>query len=88
MNIIISGYGKMGRKVEKELKDHNLYIVSRETNSTFNDVKETIDVIIDFSHPDQIYQIEKLFSMRVCGSASPKTCLGTIGKFRAVIKSE
>lgn len=59
MNIIISGYGKMGREVEKELKNHNLYIVSRETNSTFNDIKETIDVIIDFSHPNQIYQIEK-----------------------------
>ena len=59
MNIIISGYGKMGKELEKKLKNHNLYIVSRETNLTFNDIKDEIDVIIDFSYPDQIYEISK-----------------------------
>lgn len=63
MNIVISGYGKMGKEVEKELKEHNLYIVSRETNLKFKDIEEDIDVIIDFSYPDQIYEIEQFLSL-------------------------
>ena len=58
MNIIICGYGKMGHELEKELKNHNLFIVSKETNLTVNDIEDSIDVIIDFSYPDMISKIE------------------------------
>ena len=50
MKIIISGYGKMGKELEKELsKDNNLFVVSPETKTRFEDIKEEIDCIIDFS---------------------------------------
>ncbi len=63
MKIIISGYGKMGKELEQELKQHKVYIVSKETNTRFEDIKEVIDVVIDFSYPNQIYEIEKYLSM-------------------------
>ena len=59
MKIIISGYGKMGKELEKALKSHKLYIVSPETMTSFNDIKEQVDLIIDFSVPSVIHQIKK-----------------------------
>ena len=58
MKILISGYGKMGKEIEKELKQHELFIVSKENGLTYKDIKEEIDVIIDFSSHEAIFDIK------------------------------
>ena len=59
MKILISGYGKMGKEIEKELNRHELFIVSKENGLTYKDIKEEIDVIIDFSSHEAIYDIQE-----------------------------
>lgn len=59
MKILISGYGKMGKEIEKELKQYELFIVSKENGLTYKDIKEEIDVIIDFSSHEAIYDIKE-----------------------------
>lgn len=64
INILLSGItGKMGHEIIKEVKNHNDFIIKAGISrnnieneiTIYNDVnmiKEKIDVIIDFSHPD------------------------------------
>lgn len=55
MNIVLSGYGKMGHMVEKIINDDDSLALAgiRDVNiGTFGDIKTDFDVIIDFSHPD------------------------------------
>ena len=59
MKILISGYGKMGKEIEKELNDHQLFIVSKENGLTYKDIKEEIDIIVDFSSCEVIYDIQE-----------------------------
>ena len=67
MNIAISGYGKMGKSLENQLiTKHNLIIVSPETNTSFEDIKENIDVIIDFSSHEVIKDIEEYLLNKKC----------------------
>ena len=67
MNIAISGYGKMGKSLENRLiKNHNLTIISPETNTSFKDIKVDIDVIIDFSNHEVIKDIEKYLLNKKC----------------------
>lgn len=57
MKIVISGYGRMGKELEKVLSNHQLYIISKETNLSFDEFTENVDIIIDFSFHDVIYSI-------------------------------
>lgn len=56
MDILLVGYGAMGKVVEKNLPegDKIVNIVAPETSTTFSDVSQRADVIIDFSHPAQL----------------------------------
>ena len=65
MKIIISGYGKMGKELEKILQDHELTIVSPETNISFTDINFPVDVIVDFSIAkviNEIYDYSRKYS--------------------------
>lgn len=58
MKIALSGYGKMGKMVESVVATkENIEIAGiKDTaegcSSTFEEIKEDFDVIVDFSHPD------------------------------------
>lgn len=75
MKIILSGYGKMGKDLEKELSKHQLYIVSPETKQNFEDVKEEVNLIIDFSIHTNIFEIKKYLQK----NKSTKVIFGTTG---------
>lgn len=58
MNIVVSGYGKMGTKVVEETEQHPTITLQNIVDYQgkkgvlhFNDLLEIPDVIIDFSHP-------------------------------------
>lgn len=59
MNIILSGYGKINKEVNKKLKEHNVTIIDNDLDwIKLNDEKK-YDLIIDFSIPRAINQIER-----------------------------
>lgn len=53
MKIVLVGYGAMGKVVESNIGENEkiIGIVSQETNTTFADIKEKPDVVVDFSNP-------------------------------------
>lgn len=53
MKILLVGYGAMGKVVESNIGENEkiVAIISPETNTTFADVKDKADVVIDFSNP-------------------------------------
>lgn len=64
MNVIISGYGAMGKVLLDEMSNyHNLAlcgVVDSMTDfglDTFDDITTSCDVIIDFSHPNNLKEI-------------------------------
>lgn len=82
MNIIISGFGKIGSLLFDKLKGHRLFIVDERLDYRFEDIKEEIDLVIDFSsssHINVIYQFLK---------NNPKTDLiiGTTGYSQEQLK--
>ena len=48
---------------------------------------EVVWIALKLKAPEVIGEVEKPFSIRVLGSASPKMCSGMIGILRAEIKS-
>ena len=66
MNILVVGFGLMGKKVAQAIRenDHMNLVgvvspvfdqeISEKMYSSFDEVKETVDAIIDFSHPLQL----------------------------------
>lgn len=71
MNILVYGFGLMGKKVAEAVRNHEnmqlVGVVSAEFDAkidekmyhSLDEVKEHIDAIIDFSHPDNISDILK-----------------------------
>lgn len=71
MNVLVCGYGLMGKKVAQAVRDNEqmnlIGVVSpvfdakidEKMYTSINEVKEKIDAIIDFSHPDLLSDILK-----------------------------
>lgn len=71
MNVLVCGYGLMGKKVAQAARDNEqmnlIGVVSpvfeakidEKMYTSINEVKEKIDAIIDFSHPDLLSDILK-----------------------------
>ncbi len=83
MNIALSGYGKMGREVEKAALARNHTIVAKLDDA--NDWKvyhqdiQKADVVIDFSQPDVVVDIiKKCFDMHI------PVVTGTTGWYHAL----
>lgn len=61
MNVALIGYGKMGQLVEKTIEKENdmkiVHIVEMDDFSGLNNCKEHVDVIVDFSHPNNLEQL-------------------------------
>ncbi|NLY70425.1 MAG: 4-hydroxy-tetrahydrodipicolinate reductase [Clostridiales bacterium] len=61
LGVALVGYGKMGRQVEAKIKETKdiecVAIVSPSRTKTLDEVRAEIDVIIDFSHPDNLVMI-------------------------------
>ncbi|MCB0804243.1 MAG: 4-hydroxy-tetrahydrodipicolinate reductase [Bacteroidales bacterium] len=78
MNIIISGYGKMGKEIEKEAlkKDHTIIAVFDQPDDWRNLEKFTPlqPVVIDFSEPDQV-----VANIRKCFEFNIPVVVGTTG---------
>ncbi|MDH6368081.1 MULTISPECIES: 4-hydroxy-tetrahydrodipicolinate reductase [unclassified Breznakia] len=57
MRVALIGYGMMGKIIEQKLlaKGHEIAdIVSMDRLQSINDIRDPFDVIIDFSHPDNL----------------------------------
>lgn len=70
MNIIISGYGRMGKEIEKAALEIGHSIVAKIDNSSdwekLKDKKVDADVVIDFSFPDvAIDNIKRCFTLGI-----------------------
>ena len=57
MKIALSGYGKMGKEVEKIASErgHDILLKINSENSISNNDFEKIDIVIDFSTPKSVY---------------------------------
>ena len=73
MNIALIGYGKMGQRLHALAKDHNLTVglvvigkLNKEGASITPEKFASIDLAIDFSHPDGVMtNIRKLSALKV-----------------------
>lgn len=70
MNIAISGYGRMGKEVEKIALQRNHQIIAKiDTEEAWNEISESsdeIDVVIDFSLPKSaIDNIKRCFELGI-----------------------
>lgn len=75
MKIILSGYGKMNKALEKLLYSHQLFIVSPETGLDFKEINEEVDIIIDFSFHKVIHVISEYLENK----KNIKLIIGTTG---------
>ena len=75
MKIILSGYGKMNKALEKLLYSHQLFIVSPETGLDFKEINEEVDIIIDFSFHKVIHVISEYLENK----KKIKLIIGTTG---------
>ena len=68
MNVILYGFGQMGQKIYHQLKEHNEnilavvspvfeYNIDEAMLASLRDYDEKADVLIDFSHPDNLSDI-------------------------------
>jgi 4-hydroxy-tetrahydrodipicolinate reductase len=76
MNIVLLGYGKMGKVIEKvaESRGHNIVVrIDVNNHQEFDNLTHSnVDVVIEFSHPSSAFQnvkacLEKGFPV-VCGT--------------------
>jgi 4-hydroxy-tetrahydrodipicolinate reductase len=78
MNLLIIGYGKMGKSIEIIAKErgHNVTgIIDVDNQSSLNDIDpSTVDVAIEFSQPDAAYE-----NIRLCLEGGIKILSGTTG---------
>lgn len=78
MNLLIIGYGKMGRSIEAIAKErgHNISgIIDIHNQSALKDINSSqIDVAIEFSQPDAAYE-----NIRFCLETGIKILSGTTG---------
>ena len=70
MNIIISGYGRMGHEIEKiALRDHHSVVAIMDTTSDWDNLvigQYDHPVIIDFSQPDVVLRnIRRAFELKI-----------------------
>ena len=57
MNVIIVGFGKMGQLVKKSCEEHHHQVLMIVDNTNCQDLallQEQVDVVIDFSHPNNL----------------------------------
>ena len=57
MNIALVGYGKMGKMIEEILTQTGSRVVGKvdfDYCKSLSDIKEKMDAVIDFSHPDNL----------------------------------
>jgi len=78
MNILIIGYGKMGKSIEltaSERGHHIIGVIDIENHSSMYDIDPAnIDVAIEFSQPDAAYE-----NIQYCLEAGIKVLSGTTG---------
>jgi len=78
MNLLIIGYGKMGKSIEIIAKErgHNIVgIIDVDNQVSLNDIDpSTVDVAIEFSQPDVAYE-----NIRLCLEGGIKILSGTTG---------
>ena len=78
MNLLIIGYGKMGKSIEIIAKErgHNIVgIIDVDDQVSLNDIDpSTVDVAIEFSQPDAAYE-----NIRLCLEGGIKILSGTTG---------
>jgi 4-hydroxy-tetrahydrodipicolinate reductase len=78
MNLLIIGYGKMGKSIEIIAKErgHNIAgIIDVDNQSSLKDIDPpTVDVAIEFSQPDAAYE-----NIRLCLEGGIKILSGTTG---------
>ena len=70
MNIVISGYGRMGKEVEKIALNRNHHILATIDTTTdwekISTLKAEIEAVIDFSLPESAFEnIERCFKMGI-----------------------
>ena len=75
MNVVVVGFGKMGQLVKKTCEDHGhkVIMVCDITNcQDLDTLQEKTDVVIDFSHPDNLAwllpYVKKTGAALVCGT--------------------
>ena len=76
MNIILSGYGQMGKMIHSLAADYNTEVKGYIGKSNFHqfDVIEKADVVVDFSHPAMLPHIAAYVKKHGCA-----LCCGTTG---------
>lgn len=81
LNVLVVGYGKMGKllvnSIERKENMKVVMIADRSNHMDVHHIQERVDVIIDFSHPDNIKWlkpfIEKERCAYICGSTGHTT---------------
>lgn len=81
LNVLVVGYGRMGKLLVESIEHKDnmkvVMIADRSNHMEITHIQERVDVIIDFSHPDNIKWlksfIEKIRCAYICGSTGHTT---------------
>ena len=76
MNILLSGYGQMGKMIHSLAADYNIDVLDHVDEFDFHRLAdmETADVVLDFSHPAMLKHLAAYVKRHNCG-----LCCGTTG---------